>query len=301
MIARFTWSRALLASAIAVASSEAQGPISPKADSAFARARQLVAEGNGAAGRVLVDSVLQSVKSGTPTHTEALWWRAVLGETAAAAERDLLRIAIEHPGSPRAPEALLRLVQLEASRGARDAALRHLDRLVTEHPDSPLLTQSFYWRGKVQLDAGNRAEGCAALATARSRTAATNVELRNQIDFLAQRCDGSVDAPPPPPERVPATPATPPPVAATRGTAAATTTTAARFRVAAGTYPTRAKATAQLRKVEAKGFEGRVGTAGPGKFRVFVGEPVPRAEASALVARLAKAGLRGATVLQDAP
>ncbi len=282
------------------ASAQAQGPIAPKADSAFARARQLVAEGNGAAGRVLVDSVLQSVKAGTPTHTEALWWRAVLGETAAAAERDLLRIAIEHPGSARAPEALLRLVQLEASRGARDAALRHLDRLTTEHPDSPLLTQGFYWRGKVLLDAGNRADGCAALATARTRTAPTNVELRNQIDFLAQRCDGSVaPADEPPQAAPPAAAAGPAPAPARPATAAPSS--APRFRVAAGTFPTRAKATAQLRKVEAKGFEGSVGTAGPGKFRVFVGEPMARAEASAVVSRLAKAGVRGATVLQDAP
>jgi hypothetical protein len=298
MIRRATTWRLVLATVGLAASASAQGPISPKADSAFARARQLVAEGNGAAGRVLVDSVLQSVKAGTPTHIEGLWWRAVLGETAAATERDLLRIAIEHPGSPRAPEALLRLVQLEASRGARDAALRHLDRLTSEHPDSPLLTQGYYWRGKVLLDAGTRAEGCAALATARSRTAPSNIELRNQIDFLAQRCDSSVGVIEPTPERAPAVPA---PAAAAPPRVTPSTASAARFRVAAGTFSTRAKATSQLRKIEAKGFEGRVGTAGPGKFRVFVGESMVRADASALVARLAKAGLRGATVLQDTP
>jgi hypothetical protein len=72
-------------------------------------------------------------------------------------------------------------------------------------------------------------------------------------------------------------------------------------RVAAGTYPTRAKAIAQLRVVERAGFDGRVGTAGPGKFRVFVGEPLPRSEAQALAARLTKAKVKGVTLLAADP
>src|SRR4051812_34031188 len=45
------------------------------ADSLFRRAKRLVAEGNGPAGRALVDSVLHGAAEGTPQYGDALYWR----------------------------------------------------------------------------------------------------------------------------------------------------------------------------------------------------------------------------------
>lgn len=292
--------RALAVAAIVATPATAEAQPVPARDSlALARARQLVTEGNGSSGRVLVDSVLQANAAGSPTYVEALWWRAVLAETAAPAERDLLRLAIEYPASRRAPEALLRLGQLELARNARDAAAKHFDRLITEHPDSPLLTQAYVGKGRALLDGPNRQEGCAALATARARVPASDVEFRNQIDFHAQRC-GMAAGPTPAPASAPAsapaaTPAATP--AAPRANASAAPAAGPRFDVAAGTFPTRDRAIARLRAIERAGFDGRVGVAGPGKFRVFVGEAMPRAEAQALQQRLAAKKITGTTLL----
>jgi hypothetical protein len=308
--------RVAIAAAAAVPSVYAQTPgVPPRADSAFARARALVTEGNGVAGRTLVDSILQANKPGTPTFVEGLWWRAVLAEQAAPAEKDFLRLAIEHPASPRAPEALLRLGQLELARGARDAAAKHFDRLVTEHPDSPLVAQAWFGKGRALLDAGRVADGCSALSAARRYVTPAQVEFRTQLEFHAQRCYGagasaSPVLPPATPAVVPpaVTPpvVTPPAVAVpaepkSAPVAAPAVSKGPLLRVAAGTFPTRAKATTQLRLVERAGFDGRVGLAGPGKFRVFVGEPMPRSEAQAVAATLTKKKVRGVALLAAEP
>lgn len=286
----------------AVASSVA---VPRAAEAAFARARTLVTEGSGAAGRALVDSLVQANPVGSPVWVEGLWWRAVLAEQAASAERDLLRLAVEHPVSPRAPEALMRLGQLELARGARDAAVRHFERLISDHPDSPLVAAAYAGKGRALIEGPRGAEGCVALAAARSRATAAQVELRNQIEFAAQRCSGvevsdsrgAALAPTAAAGREPPAPAGPPRAVPAEAAPRPAVAAGPRVLVAAGTYPTRAKAMAQLRRVEAAGFEGRVGLAGPGKYRVFVGEPMPRAEAAALQRRLAAKQVKGVTLL----
>ena len=79
------------------------------AESVFARARQLVQAGNGAAGRLLVDSVLTSASPETPLYGEALYWRGALASSSADAERDFRFRAFGEPhqfeGSFRRPRS----------------------------------------------------------------------------------------------------------------------------------------------------------------------------------------------------
>ena len=109
----------------------------PPTDSIFRRARRLVSEGDGAAGRALVDSLLRAAPEGTPAYGDALFWRGALAETAVDAERDYRRVIVEYPLSPYADDALLSLAELEQARGDRAAAYQHLQRFVREHPASP--------------------------------------------------------------------------------------------------------------------------------------------------------------------
>jgi len=66
----------------------------------------------------------------------ALFLRAVLADSAEAAERDLLRLAVEHPQAPEADRALFRLAQSRLAHGDTAAAHLFLERLVTDHPQS---------------------------------------------------------------------------------------------------------------------------------------------------------------------
>ncbi|MHB1096086.1 MAG: SPOR domain-containing protein [Gemmatimonadaceae bacterium] len=155
----------------------------------FARARLLVNSGDARAGRALVDSALTAAAVGSPAYAEALYWRGVLAEEGEAARTDLLRVAIEFPLSPRAGDALLRLAQLEFTRGDRAAAQRHLDRLEREHPEAPSRAAGRYWTGRLLLEDAKPAEACVALRDARRLAPASDVELLNQIAYYARPCD----------------------------------------------------------------------------------------------------------------
>ncbi len=102
----------------------------------FARAQRLVNDGNGAEGRALVDSLLNATEPRSADEAEVLFWRATLAESWDQAQRDYLRVMLEHERSRFASAAMLRLAQGEAMRGDREAALRYLDRLLVEAPNA---------------------------------------------------------------------------------------------------------------------------------------------------------------------
>lgn len=165
----------------------AQGPIR-SIDPVFARAQELVSDGNGTAGRALVDSVIRATSPTSPLYPQALFWRATLATNAADAESDYRHIVVDYPLAPQAEDALLRLAQLELARGDRDDALTHLQRIPRDYPRSKSLARASYWMARVLFEKNDIANACAANASALSQTTAGEVELRNQIQYQGQRC-----------------------------------------------------------------------------------------------------------------
>jgi cell division septation protein DedD len=191
MVKRFICAAALAFSP-ALVQAQAQVAVNP----AYARAQALVNEGNAAAGRAIVDSMIAIAAPGSADYAEAIYWRGVLAATAADAEMDYRRIVVDFPLSPRVEDALIRLAQLEMARANYDGALRHLNRLVAEHPQSPSRGRAGYWMARALFDKNDIQGGCAAIADALARTSESDVELRNQITYLNQRCAGVVLAGP---------------------------------------------------------------------------------------------------------
>src|SRR4029078_5873960 len=183
---------------------------------AYQRAQALVNDGNAAAGRAVVDSMIAVAAPGSNDYAEGVYWRAALAATAADAELDYRRVVVDYPSSPRVEDALIRLAQLEMARGNYDAALRHLNRLVTEHPDSPARGRAGYWTARALFDKNDMQGGCAATTDALARTSETDTELRNQITYLNQRCANlPAPAPAPAPAAVAPSPAAPEPAPVT--------------------------------------------------------------------------------------
>lgn len=263
-------------------------------DPVFARAQTLVSEGQGAAGRALVDSMFRSTAPGSGERAEALFWRATLAPTAADAERDYRAIVVDHATSPRVEDALLRLAQLEFARGDRDGALRNLRRLAIEFPASGQSARTSYWTARVLFEQNDLPAACAANAQALARAAANDVELRNQIEYQQQRCRGAVAAAPP--VAPPATPrdATPSiPVDAPVLQPAAPAMRAARmYSVQVAATTTRAAARAIVNRMSARGYQARIdGTVAP--FRVRVGRYDTRAAAARLLNEMKAKGIDG--------
>jgi hypothetical protein len=274
----------VLAAAAAIASTaSAAGAQSPKptsADSVFARARQLVANGNGAAGRVLVDSMITVATPDTPVYAEALYWRARLAATGADAERDYRMIVVEYPLSPRAGDALLQLAQLESSRGDRASAATHLERFLMENPRHPERAPVGFQLVKLAFELNDFQRGCITLGRTLREIPNTEIELRNQLDYYTPRCAG---------------------VDTTRGPHADSTATkrdttssdsAARKPAAKGRFTlqicacaTRAEADRLVKRLKTKGLDARVvGTSKP--FRVRVGRYETRTAATAALNKL---------------
>ena len=256
----------------------------------FRRAQRLVNDGQGTEGRALVDSMLNAADPRSPAEAEALYWRAMLAESWDMAQRDYLRIMIEHERSPRAGVAMLRLAQGELSRGDRDAAVRYLERLAREAPESPARAEAGLWHGRILVERGEGIAGCAMLRSTRGLVPPGSLELENQYAYLLQACpaEGAVvgAAPPTPTQTTPpgaavpptqAPPATTPPAAQTPpaqspprpAPAPATTPTGGpSWSVQVAALSTRAEADALVTRLKARGYEARVdGTAAPYRVR----------------------------------
>src|ERR1700738_232762 len=194
-------------------------------DPVFVRAQALVSDGNGVAGRALIDSVISKTPPTSQLYPQALFWRATLASNAADAESDYKHLVVDYPLAPQAEDALLRLAQLELARGDRDGALIHLQRIPRDYPRSKSLARASYWTARVLFEKNDIPNACAANANALSRAAADEIELRNQIQYQGQRCPSpaaSVASAKPP--TVDAT--TRPPISTVTATASSTPATA---------------------------------------------------------------------------
>jgi cell division septation protein DedD len=183
---------ALFMSTAAGAIAQSSTTPTPPNDTLFRRARRLVSEGNGAAGRALVDSLLTREQEGSRGYGDALYWRGALAETAADAERDYRRVIVEYPLSAYADDALLAMAELEQARGDRTSALQHLQRFVREHPVSTARGTAAFAGARLAFELGDTRAGCSLITDARSSVASAEVELRNQIDYYASRCPTTV-------------------------------------------------------------------------------------------------------------
>ena len=263
----------------------------------FARAQQLVSAGHDSAGRAIVDSVLSVRAEGSAGYAEALFWRARLSRTAAAAERDYRRLSVEYPLSPRAPEALLLLAQLEMTRGDRTSARAHLARLTREHPTGAIRTRASVTLARLAFDDGDVAAGCAAVSAAREGLGPSDVELRNQLDYYGRRCSGMAASP---------TPGAP--IGATERSAAAakrtvsdtagratSTATTREYSVQVAAYDTSAPADTLAKRLTGRGYEARV--VGDGKpYRVRVGRYPTREGAVQALREMGRWNVRGVIV-----
>lgn len=250
-----------LAVTLAVTPAGAQQPAADTVATIFRRAQRLVNDGKGVEGRAMVDSVLNASEPRSAGEAEALFWRATLAESWEAAQRDYLRLMLEHERSPRAGDAMFRLAQGEASRGDREAAVRYLERLAREAPTSPVRAEAGLWHGRLLLERGMRPDGCAVLRTNRALVRAGSIELENQYDYLLRDCP---DAPAPAPAPVPPadTPAGP------------------TWSVQVAALRTASEARALADRLRDRGYESRVdGRVAP--FRVRFGRFVTRAAAVA--------------------
>ena len=270
--------KTLLAMSIALAPGRGH---SQNVDTAMARIERLVVAGDRSSARYLTDSLLATLPHESPRIADALYWRAATAPSAVDAERDYLRITVEHPYSRRAPDALLALAQLEFARGNRSAARRRFDRLLRDYPSGKHVARASLWSGRLAIEERDMVAGCATLDAGLPHIAADDVELRNQFEYFVSQC-----------ERLPAAPADTLAAATPADSAPAKD---AAFSVQVAAYTAQRDATSLAAHLRQRGFDARVvGDKAP--YRVRVGRYATREEASAALTKMKAARLSGLVV-----
>ena len=285
MMLRSTLFLSALLIAASVSAQSADTAAAP--DTVFTRIQQLAANGQGDAARTLAQQAVEGAPTASPRFVEALYWRAVVAATAADAERDLRTIIVDYPLSPYSTDALMRLAQLEMTRGENDKAMAHLQRVVTEHPDSPDRARASFWMARVSFQQGQPGAACRELADAARTASDSNVELKNQVEYWQGRCTG-VDtvakAPRPDSTAKPAAAATTG-AAASKPAPAAAPASKPMWTVQVAAYNTKASADALVKSLKDRGFDARTfGTIAP--FRVRIGRYDTRAKAESAAEKL---------------
>ena len=291
-----TWSHArrsvcrVLVLLVATAGSLA-AQVSPVMTSAVGRARGLMDAGDAAAARVVLDSMVTRAEPNSDDMAEALFWRAVLSERVADGERDWKRLVVDIPFSPRVPDALLRLGELEVLRGRPAVARAHFERVLRDFSDSPQRPKVMIWIARTYFEERDIPHACASV---NALDGVPDGELRLQADDLKRRCAAAMAnvegaaSPSPLSGAAPPTSAAPPvePETPRRST------TSSVWSVQLAAYDTRAQANALVARLAKRGVKARIdGERKP--FRVRVGRYDTRAEAAAMLARLKKQGQRG--------
>jgi tetratricopeptide (TPR) repeat protein len=256
-----------------------QGAAQDGVDSALTRIERLIVAGDRSSARFLTDSLVAALPPESPRLADVYYWRAQSATSAADAERDYLRIAIEHPFTSRAPDALLALGQLELARGDRRSARRRFDRALRDYPRGRHVVRASLWSGRLALEERDYAAGCPTLNAARPLVGPDEVEMRNQFDYYITQCERALVV-----DTATTTPPTPEPV-----------TEGAQFSIQVAAYSAQREATATATRLRERGFDVRVvGDRAP--FRVRIGRYPTRAAAMAALVRMRASRVDGIVV-----
>jgi len=245
-------------------------------DARLKAAVQLAAEGLPDSAAVIVNGLLAATPPTDPLYPQILYTQGSIARSTADMQRAFQKVAVEYPTSEWADDALLRLAQMDFAVRNYAGAVRGLEQLRANDPSSPLMPSAAYWAARSDFELGKTAEGCAWIERGVA-SAGTDVEARNQLEFLQGRCaSGATDSAP-----AAGPPATPPPTQPATGA----------WGVQVAAVSSQASANNVLSQLKAMGATATVDKEPGNLFKVRVtGLPSREAADSAVLAIKAKLG-----------
>ncbi len=272
---------------VLVASSRLTAQTEPR----LVTAVRLAQDGLSDSARAVVGRILGTLQPTDSLYPEVLYTMGFLAGTESDRRLHLRRVVVDHAPSQWADDALLQLAQLDYAAGNAEAVVRQIDQLLRDYPATPLTATAAFWGARA---AGDRrdAETACRMAAAGLDAAGSDVELRNQLEFQRQRCQGiaatlaeSVRNAAEPPSR----PAVPP---STRPETQSSSRPVAGFYVQVSAVKTPIAANTEIARVKRAGYSAIVvREAGLMKIRVGAFPTRPEADAAAAEIR-SKIGAR---------
>ena len=255
--------------------------LAAQSDPRLAAAVRLAQDGLSDSARAVVGRILGSLQPTDSLYAEALYTVGFLAATEADRRLHLRRVVVDYAQSDWADDALLQLAQLDYAVGNTEATVRQIEILLRDYPATPVLGVAAFWGARAAGDRRDAAAAC-RMADAGLGAAGSDVELRNQLEFQKQRCQGlasmaaeSARSPAAPPER----PAEEPP--------GRTPTRAARsgYFVQVSAVRTQAAANTEIARVKRAGYTAIV-VRESGLLKVRVGAFRTKADADAAASEI---------------
>lgn len=164
-------------------------PLIGQTDPRLTAAVRLAQDGLSDSARAVVGRLLGALAPGDSVYSEALYTMGFLAATESDRRLYLRRVVVDHAQSAWADDALLQLAQLDYASGNTEATVRQVDQLLRDYPATPLGPTAALWGARAASDRREHAAAC-RLADAGLATQGIDVELRNQLEFQKQRCQG---------------------------------------------------------------------------------------------------------------
>ncbi len=163
--------------------------IAAQSDPRLVAAVRLSQDGLSDSARAVAGRILAATQPADSLYPEALYTMGLLAATESDRRLYLRRVTVDYAQSIWADDALLQLAQLDYAAGNTAAAVRQLDQLLRDYPGSSLTAQAGFWGARA---AGDRRDAALACRMADMGLAAVgeDVELKNQLEFQKQRCQG---------------------------------------------------------------------------------------------------------------
>jgi type II secretory pathway predicted ATPase ExeA len=119
---------------------------------------------------------------------ELAYQRTIAAASASDAERALTAFARRFGTSKHLDDVLLRLAQLEISRGDRSAAIQNLERLA-QHTAAPLdRARAVVFASQAHLDGGDTTSACQRISPELTSSAASDTSLAHQLTTISSLC-----------------------------------------------------------------------------------------------------------------
>ena len=170
---------------VAIGARSAQAQSDPR----LVGAVRLAQEGLSDSARAVAGRILAATPPANPLYAEALYAMGLLAATEQDRRLYLRRVVVDYPQSDWADDALFSLAQLDYASGNAPATTRQVELLLRDYPSSPLTASAAFWGARAAGDRRDAAAAC-RLVDAGLAAVGDDIELRNQLEFQKQRCQG---------------------------------------------------------------------------------------------------------------
>jgi sporulation related protein len=181
--------RVFCLSSVVLAAALPLHPAVAQSDPRLVAAVRLAQDGMSDSARAVAGRILAALQPTDSLYAEALYTVGLLAATERNRRLELRRVVVDHAQSAWADDALLQLAQLDYVAGNVGATVTEVDQLLRDYPGSPVTAIAAFWGARAAGDRHDAATAC-HMAEAGLAAVGGDVELRNQLDFQKQRCQG---------------------------------------------------------------------------------------------------------------